>query len=401
MRTIYVVFFDAGGGHRSTALALADAARAEQRPWRVELVNLQEVLGHIDVFRKATGLYVQDIYNWSLRHGLTDATSRALPAMHGLIRLMHRRIVRELSAFWLLHRPDLVVSVIPHFNRALYESLQQDLPGTPLVTVMTDLADHPPHFWLEPQDQHFVCGSDRALTQALSIGIPQDQVWRVSGMAIHPRFYEPIQADRASERERLGLEPDLPTGLVLFGGYGSTVMLKIMTLLEVAKVRTQLILLCGRNQQLAMALTNAKTLIRRVVRTYTQEIAHYMYLSDFFVGKPGPGCVSEALAMKLPVIVERNAHTMVQERYNCDWLEESGAGIVLEDFSQIGSAVEQLTDPALYAAFRERIERMHNRAVFEITEILERILALPQRRLNNQNINVNTAQIGMQVTHGK
>jgi UDP-N-acetylglucosamine:LPS N-acetylglucosamine transferase len=320
-------------------------------------------------------VYVQDIYNWSLRRGWTKATSRALPAMHGLIRLLHRRIVRELSAFWRLHRPDLVVSVIPHFNRALHESLQQELPGTPLATVMTDLADHPPHFWIERQDQHFICGSDRAVEQALLIGVPQDQVWRVSGMAIHPRFYAPIQLDRAAERVRLGLEPGVPTGLVLFGGYGSAVMMDILERLSAAKTNVQLILLCGRNRHLAAALEGFKAPIRRVVQTFTPEIAHYMHLSDFFIGKPGPGCVSEALAMKLPVIVERNARTMVQERYNCDWVEQRGVGIVLESFKQIGPAVEGMLNPVVYAGFRERVERLENRAVFEITGILEQILA--------------------------
>jgi len=41
-----------------------------------------------------------------------------------------------------------------------------------------------------------------------------------------------------------------------------------------------------------------------------------MQLSDYFVGKLGPESVSEALVIGLPVIVERNARTMVQERYN-------------------------------------------------------------------------------------
>src|ERR1700676_5116574 len=186
METVDLVFFDAGGGHRSTALALLEASRAEDRRWRAELVNLQQVLERVDVLRRTTGVYSQDIYNWSLRHGWPKATSLALPAVHGVIRLLHPLMVRELCDYWRPRRPAAVVSVVPHYNRALCESVTRALPGTPLLTVMTDLSDYPPHFWLERQNQDFVCGSERARQQALHLGIPRDSVRLVSGMAVHP-----------------------------------------------------------------------------------------------------------------------------------------------------------------------------------------------------------------------
>ena len=377
MRNIDIVFFDAGGGHRSAALALKETMRLEGRPWRAELVNLQHVLERFDPLRRTTGVYAQDIYNWSLRHGWTQAASRALPAVHGIIRLLHPAFVKELEEFWSARRPDLVVSVIPHYGRSLYESLSRALPRTALLTVMTDLADHPPHFWLERQNQDFVCGSDRAMEQAIGIGIPREKLWRVSGMPVHPSFYAPLNIDRAAARVELGLDPDVPTGLVLFGGYGSAVMTHIMEKLAEVEVPVQLILLCGRNAQLAGTLTASKSRIRRAVKTFTSDVARYMYLSDFFIGKPGPGCVSEALVMRLPVIVERNAKTMVQERYNCDWLEHQGAGIVLDNFSRIGDAVTKLLSAGVYAGFRKRIAGLNNRAVFEITGIIETILNEP------------------------
>ena len=57
-----------------------------------------------------------------------------------------------------------------------------------------------------------------------------------------------------------------------------------------------------------------------------------MSLADFFIGKPGPGSISEAVAMGLPVIVERNTWTLPQERYNADWVLERNAGLVLPNF---------------------------------------------------------------------
>ena len=52
MKTLELVFFDAGGGHRSAANALREVAEREQRPWNMRLMNLQELLDELDIFRK-------------------------------------------------------------------------------------------------------------------------------------------------------------------------------------------------------------------------------------------------------------------------------------------------------------------------------------------------------------
>jgi UDP-N-acetylglucosamine:LPS N-acetylglucosamine transferase len=96
-----------------------------------------------------------------------------------------------------------------------------------------------------------------------------------------------------------------------------------------------------------------------------------MHLSDFFIGKPGPGSISEAVAMKLPVIVERNMWTLPQERYNSDWVTENGAGLVLPNFRQVHQAVNQLL--ASLDEYRANVAKIENRAVFEIVDILRSI----------------------------
>jgi 1,2-diacylglycerol 3-beta-galactosyltransferase len=99
-----------------------------------------------------------------------------------------------------------------------------------------------------------------------------------------------------------------------------------------------------------------------------------MHLSDFFIGKPGPGSISEALSMKLPVIVECNARTLPQERYNAAWVLEKQVGLVLRSFRQISQTVEVLLDPAHFARYRSNAAAVNNRAVFEIPGMLREIL---------------------------
>ena len=113
----------------------------------------------------------------------------------------------------------------------------------------------------------------------------------------------------------------------------------------------------------------------RFIEGFTAQVPYYMRLSDFLIGKPGPGSMSEALAKKLPVIVRRNGWTMAHERYNTEWIQKLGAGIVVKDFSrELPGAVRELLVPANYARYRDCAAATRNRAVFEIPEMLSNIL---------------------------
>ena len=99
-------------------------------------------------------------------------------------------------------------------------------------------------------------------------------------------------------------------------------------------------------------------------------------LCDFAIGKPGPGSISEALAMRLPVIVEKNAWTLAHERFNADWVREQEVGIVVGSFSKIADAVRELLAPARYAHLRERAAATRETPCwrYEIPALLDGIL---------------------------
>jgi UDP-N-acetylglucosamine:LPS N-acetylglucosamine transferase len=373
-RKIDLIYIDSGGGHRAAASALATVIREQQRPWDLRLLSIQDLLDPIDFIRHATGVPFQDVYNILLRRGWTLGMDLLVPLAHLLIRMTHRKQVKALAQHWAKQRPDLVVSVIPHYNRALKQALERCWPGTPFVTILTDIADYPPHFWIERQDQFVICGSARAAAQARAQGIPDSQILRASGMILNPKFYAPLELDRRAERRRAGLQPELPTGLVLFGGEGSSKMLEIARRLNRADSGIQLILICGKNQAIARQLRALHPQIPMLVEGFTQDLPYYMALADFFIGKPGPASLGEALAMRLPVIVERNAWTMPQERYNTDWIQEQQVGLVLNSFCRIFEAVRTLLVPEAYERFRRRARETRNHAVYEVVQMLDDIL---------------------------
>jgi UDP-N-acetylglucosamine:LPS N-acetylglucosamine transferase len=370
---IAFVYFDAGGGHRTSMNALCSMIREQQRPWEIDRLNLQQLLDSMDPARKLTGLRLQDIYNLMLKKGWTLGATQLLPVLHAVIRLFHSRIVTELEQYWRATRPDVVVSLIPNFNRQLAESVRRISSATPFVTILTDLADYPPHLWIERESEFLICGTARAVEQALVAGHPRQHVFQTSGMLVDPSFYNSPRVDKRRELESLGLEPERKTGLVLFGGQGSRVMLEIARRLK-SFPGLQLIFICGKNQTLENELWKTPFEIPVFVEGFTKRIPYYMSLADFFIGKPGPGSISEALVMGLPVIVERNARTLPQERFNAEWIQAQGVGLVVRSFRHIAKAVEQTLEPAAFSGFRRNVSALRNRAVFEVPEILEDIL---------------------------
>jgi 1,2-diacylglycerol 3-beta-galactosyltransferase len=176
------------------------------------------------------------------------------------------------------------------------------------------------------------------------------------------------------ERKKLGLNPDLPTGIVLFGGYGTWKMVDIVRQINRSSLQVQLILICGRNDKLADALRREPSRIPLHVEGFTTQIPYFMALADFFIGKPGPGSISEALSKRLPVIIDCNAWTLPQERYNAQWVREKEVGIVVGSHRETAEAVARLLEPGALAQYQGRAAAMNNRAVFEIPQIFETIL---------------------------
>ncbi len=375
MKKIHVVFHDGGGGHRNAAVALQTVISQQNRNWQMELIQFQDLTDRLDILRKLTGIRIQQQYNILLQNGWTLGSTYLLRILQATIRLFHRPLTNLLERFWHEHPADLLVSVIPHFNRQICESWSKVYPGRPFVTIITDLADFPPRFWIEPiVEQYVIAGTEKAAEQARAMGHDEAHVFLTSGMILRPDFYVQDNSDPVAFRREMGLREDLATAIVLFGGHGSKVMYDITEKLDAAGLPLQLILICGRNEGLAGKLRAPQWKMSVHVVGFTKEVHRLMRAADFLIGKPGPGSIAEAMVRKLPVLIECNAWTLPQERYNAEWVKEKGVGIVLKSFEQVVEGVKGMLEPAALAAFRRNVATLENRAVFEIPEILARLL---------------------------
>jgi len=239
---------------------------------------------------------------------------------------------------------------------------------------MTDMVDCPPHFWMEDQDQYLVCGTPKAFEQAVATDFySPEKIFAVSGMLLRDSFYAPPVPEGLS-RTALGLAPDRPTALIMFGGNGSArATHAILARFEKSRLGLQTIVMCGNNAKLAESL-KGRAGCHPV--GFVSNVADYIRLSDFLIGKPGPGSISEAIHLGRPVIVEGNATTMPQERPNVKWVRDNDVGIVVRSFSKeiVGAVERMLGDLARYKA-NIKANIPENRAVFEAVDILNQIIS--------------------------
>ncbi|MBX9455812.1 MAG: hypothetical protein KL863_07160 [Rhizobium sp.] len=386
-KTIEIIYFDAGGGHRNAMHALSRLIASRHPDWQVVPVDLQKLLEPIDpinrLTRRLTGSLqrllvpvapnfrmaswqAQDIYNTALKRGTTRGLGAILPILQGFVRRYAPEIEQILVDRWrdpATSRPDLVLSVIPNFNRVIFCALRAFAADIPYATVITDMVDYPPHFWMEDQDQVMICGTPKAARQARATGFyAEDRIFEVSGMILKESFYRPAPPDGPT-LESLGLSDGKPTALIMFGGNGSfRATQTIIGQFEKARVDVQAIVMCGNNRKLLESLKNRPGCH---AVGFVDNVADYMRISDFFIGKPGPGSLSEAVHMGCPVIVERNSSTLPQERANVEWVRDNGLGIVVRGFRQdiAAAGARMIRDLESYKANIEA-NVPENRAVF-------------------------------------
>jgi hypothetical protein len=397
-KTIEIIYFDAGGGHRNAMHALSRLIATQHPNWNVVPVDLQQLLEPIDpinrLTRRLTGSLqrllvpvapnfqmaswqAQDIYNTALKRGTTRGLGAILPILQGFVRRYAQEIEQILVDRWRdpkTARPDLVLSVIPNFNRAMFCALRAFAADIPYATVITDMFDYPPHFWMEDQDQFIICGTPKAAKQARATGYyAENKIFQVSGMILKESFYQPPSGNGPTLAS-VGLTDSKPTALIMFGGNGSfRATHTILGQLEKARLDIQTIVMCGNNKNLLESLKG-----RRGCHAvgFVNNVADYMRIADFFIGKPGPGSLSEAVHMGCPVIIERNASTLPQERANVEWVRDNGVGIVVRSFRKdIATAGERmLRDLDRYKA-NIAANIPENGAVFEIVDLLGDIVS--------------------------
>ena len=410
-RHIQILYFKAGGGHISAMHALTESIAKFHPDWSVSSIDIYTILAPLDpisnftqdaseskavtkIINKISHKFpafkdlqfkhftIEELYNFILKEDLIIGLGVLLPLLQAYIKSRSKQI----QALFRDHfrdgqKPDMVISVIPNYNLEMGTALKAVYPETPYVTLITDLVnlDTQFDFWMAKLDQHIICGTPEAYVQAIkSDYYAFEKIHRTSGMILRQSFYD--KPDHTITHADIGLDPALPTLAVMFGGNGSTVSCDIVKAINKAKLRLQTIVFCGNNEKVFRELTELRQsgqLSGCYPISFTDKVPQLLQLSQFFIGKPGPGGISEAVQMGCVVITAKK-RVMPQEAFNLEFIDKKGLGIVIDSFKErhVIPALQSLLDdyngaqiyPKRVAAFPR------NNAAAEIMDTLENIL---------------------------
>jgi 1,2-diacylglycerol 3-beta-galactosyltransferase len=188
---------------------------------------------------------------------------------------------------------------------------------------------------------------------------------------LKPSFSAGPPEDKRAAKVALGLDPDRPVLCVLYGGQGSWRMRDIGLALKDLSPEVQVLFLCGHHRDLAAALEQIDWPFAARVVGFTQDVPRYLGASDIFIGKPGPGSVSEALNYGLHLMLDRRL-ALPQETPVLAWVRRSGAGTFFRTSKEFRRGIAMLINRVVQGD--RPPESRPNRASDEIPAIIAQIL---------------------------
>lgn len=375
MTKIIILYTDAGGGHKSTALTLQEIITANTN-WQVELVNpYKELCAQFDLVKRVFGISAEDLYNRYVSEKRSAFFKFLIISGFFKINLAlpRNKIVRRLTAAWQQQKPSMIISVTPFINGIVADSIADLSKPVPFVTYITDYQECCKKIWITNKAQKIICCSEQLVQRAKNYGIPHENIFRLSGMLVAHKFYISRKFDRKILSTKLGLQANMPTAIVTFGSHGSDDMLAIAKKMCKCTNKMQMIFICGHDEALKQKLHNLKVNYPLIITGFIDNLEEYMQCADIFIGKPGGLSISEAALMKLPLIVKYNFFTLLQERHNAKWILRNKIGLTVKNLNHIHETIVNVWQD--HATYAKNLKFLDNRAYSEILPLLQNILA--------------------------
>ncbi|NMM54858.1 MGDG synthase family glycosyltransferase [Paenibacillus aquistagni] len=314
-----------GAGHSQAAHALAVSLRKLSPHVQTRVIELGSFLNPkvapviIEAYRRTVTVrpkLVGFMYKSQYRRSLNRLTTLAL---HRVFYTHAMSVIRQL-------KPDMIVCTHP-IPSAVISRLRKKGLRVPLYTLITDYDAHAA--WISPDVSKYLVSTPEVKQKLLEHGVQADHI-HVTGIPVHPKFWE--QQDREAKlsiRAKFNLK-DMPTVLVMGGGWGMMDPDQSNELLTRWSNEIQFVFCTGDNEKLRKKLLQSPRFQHAHVHVigYTNEVDQLMDVSDLLVTKPGGMTCTEALAKGIPMLFYKPLPG--QEEENCLYFTQKGYGEPIE-----------------------------------------------------------------------
>jgi UDP-N-acetylglucosamine:LPS N-acetylglucosamine transferase len=296
-RRVLILSADVGEGHAAAARALAAQLKAAPEPTEVTVIDGLGAMGRVLKPVVEDGYRVQLRFipwTYTLVYGLLNHVPPVRALATRLLRLFGSRPLARTIAE---HDPDVVVSTYPAVTVVLARLRRTGEVRCPTVATITDLTGL--FFWAQPGiDMHMVMYGE-------SLSSVERIAGRDSVKLVQPLISEEFLKERCplQARRELGLPEDGRMVVVSGGGWGvGDVLGAVREFIRVPEA-SSIVVLAGRNEQLAQKLRRTFDSEPRVhVYEFTDKMPELLAAADVLVHSTGGVTCLEAMAAGTPVV---------------------------------------------------------------------------------------------------
>jgi len=344
MPRVLILTVSHGAAHRRVATAVQ---RALIEADRQVTANVEDILDHVTPwFRAYYNSYEIPLRYWPRLWGWIEANQHAGTATGP--GWLYRRGARPLFQFIEHGQPDIVVAT----ETGVLEiaAICKRATGARWLLVGIDGLDVD-RAWVQPEVDLYAVTPDPVAKDLAAWGVPCKKIV-ACGMPLDPAFLE--RPDRAAARQKLGIAPDVPLLLVLFGGTGFGRPRVILRELQRVTRPFAMVLITGRNHRLRReAEARAKNRSGCQVLGWVDNMHEWLAAADFVLNKPSGLAMLEAMACGVPFLAIDPLPG--NERRHCDLIERWGTGRWIRRHADLAPVVERLlADPHEAQKMRER-----------------------------------------------
>ncbi len=294
-------------------------------------------------------------------------------------------LLKEILSF----KPDVIYTT--HFYGAMALTNLKLLYNLPCKTVVSNLDYVNSPFWEAGIGiDYFAIPNEDFIEECISEGFKKEQLLPF-GLPVDERTLEVI--DKKTARKKLGLDENLFTIMVMFGGgYWSGGLKIFKNLIKALKGRkAQVIMINGKDKKGFNKIEKMKfdDNIKVLNVGFTGEVPTYLSASNVILNKFGGSSVTEMINKSVPMLITE--HLAAQEKHNLVYMKKKGVALSFKNAKELKQNILMLMDnPEKLDEMMEKLKPLRKPATKDLAEFMLNLPNADYAEILKQDINYST-----------